>query len=180
MSSWAAVGSQRGCILFFRFSFRCIIYIHCFRCVNVFSRSVLTLCSCSLSPALKIVVYAVVINKCSQGNGVFNLIFNKWAAAGEKIGCTAWPLWYIILEFLGAWVFSVYCYLEDSWSEIVLEPVEGHVLDSKWSWSMVSRMSWSMVSNAVDRSRITVDVMFWFPNPYSRSFVNFSRMVSVL
>ena len=30
----------------------------------------------------------------------------------------------------------------------------------KWLESMANRMSWSMVSNAADKSRITVDVIF--------------------
>ena len=63
-SPWASVGScdvflsccqepKRMYSVLSGFSLRHIISIHCFRCVNVFSRSVLTLCSCSLSPALK-------------------------------------------------------------------------------------------------------------------------------
>ena len=36
------------------FSFRCIVFIQCFSCVNAFSRSVLILCSCTLLPALKL------------------------------------------------------------------------------------------------------------------------------
>ena len=35
------------------FSFRCIVSIQCFSCVNASFRSVLILCSCTLLPALK-------------------------------------------------------------------------------------------------------------------------------
>ena len=126
---WAAVGSQLGCNLpLWGFNFRCIVSIQCLSCVNVSSRSVLLF---YFDACFKVFAYGEVISKCSKCNGDIDLILNKWAVAGEKIGMDTQCLRYPIFELPSVWVFAIYCYLEGFWLEIVFKLVECCALDSE-------------------------------------------------